>query len=146
MAGANFQAILNTRADTVEAPKQLPPGKYQAQVKSFDTGESTKTKSPYVEVKFLVESAIDILSEYQELADKGFAKGPVEMRSSYYLTDKAMYRLVDFLEKDLGIPRGGKTLAQMLEQCIGQQCGVVLDTGTTKDGKEFIEIKRTMAL
>lgn len=139
----NFQDILNTRADTIEAPKSLPPGKYSASVKSFEPGTSTQKKTPYVEVKFLVESGIDLAPEYEELANVALQKGPVEMKVSYYLTDKSTYRLIDFLEKDLSIPRGQKSIGEMLSECIGLACSVVLDTEVSKDGREFIGIKRT---
>jgi hypothetical protein len=140
----NFADILNTRADTVEAPKSLPPGKYSASIKSFTPGVSTQKKTPYVEIKFNVDGLIDVPTEYEEEAQKAIAsKGGVEMRSSYYLTDASTYRLVDFLEKDLGISRGGKSIGDMLQDAVGNTCGVVLDMETSKDGKEYITVKRT---
>lgn len=143
---ANFQNILNTRADTVEAPKALPVGKFQGTVKGFETGESTKKKTPYVEITFIIHSALDIAPENQEQADTAFAKGPVEMSTSFYLSDKAMYRLVEFVENDLGIARGGKTLADLLTESVGQDCALILDVETTTSGKEYVGIKRTAPL
>jgi hypothetical protein len=140
----NFQDILNTRADAIEAPKSLPPGKYSASVKSFEPGVSTQKKTPYVEVKFNIDGLIEVPAEYESEANAAIsAKGGYEMRISYYLTDKSTYRLVDFLEKDLGISRGGKSLGDMLQDSIGATCGLVLDLETSKDGREFVGIKRT---
>lgn len=143
----NFADILNTRADTIESPKSLPVGKYGASVKSFEPGVSTQKKTPYVEIKFNVSSVVDVPVEHQSEAEAAIAsKGGVEMRTSFYLSDKSMYRLTDFLEKDLGISRGGKTLGDMLQECLGQDCGLVLDLETSKDGREFVTIKRTFRL
>jgi len=68
----------------------------------------------------------------------------VELKHSYYLSDKATYILVDFLEKDLGIQRSGRTLGDMLTQSINCNCILILDVETAqKSGKEYIAVKRT---
>lgn len=139
----NFNDILSVRADTIEAPKSLPPGKYLASVKSFEPGVSAQKKTPYVEVRFSITQIIDVPSELEAEASSALGKGPVEMRTSFYLSEKSMYRLVDFLEKDLKLSRSGRTIGDMLTECVGQECGVLLDTETTKDGRDFIAVKRT---
>ena len=140
----NFNDILSVRADTVEAPKALPPGKYLASVKSFEPGVSAQKKTPYVEIKFSVTQVIDVPSDLESDASATLGKGPVEMRTSFYLSEKSMYRLVNVLEKDLKLSRSGRTIGDMLTECIGLECGLLLDTETTKDGRDFIAIKRTM--
>jgi hypothetical protein len=140
----NFNDILATRADTIEAPKSLPPGKYLASVKSFEPGVSTQKKTPYVEIKFAVTGIIDVPADQESEASAALSKGPVEMRSSFYLSDKSMYRIIDFLEKDLGISRAGRTLGDMLTECVGLECGVLLDIEQSKDGRDFTAIKRTL--
>jgi hypothetical protein len=140
----NFADILNVRADTIEAPKTLPPGKYNATVKSFEPGVSTQKKTPYVEIKFNIDGILEVPSEHEDEANAALqSKSGYEMRTSYYLSDKSTYRLTDFLEQHLGISRAGKTLGEMLQASIGESCGVVLDVETSKDGREFITIKRT---
>ena len=140
----NFNDILNVRADTVEAPKQLPPGKYLATVKSFEPGVSTQKKTPYVEIKFAISAPIDVPSDLEAEASAALSKGPVEMRTSFYLSDKSMYRIVDFLEKDLGLSRSGRTIGDMLTECVGLECGLLLDIEQSKDGRDFTAIKRTL--
>lgn len=143
----NFANILNQRADAVEAPKALPPGTYQAAVKGFGTGESSKKKTPYVEITFMVQSVIDVAPEHQDQADAAFGKGPVEIKHSYYLSDKATYILVDFLEKDLGISRAGTSIADMLQNAVGQECKVILDIEQSQNtGKDYTTVKRTQPL
>ena len=141
----NFTDLLNTRADTIEAPKSLPPGKYSATVKSFEPGVSTQKKTPYVEIKFNITGILDVPSEHEDEAQKALASKPngYEMRTSYYLSEKSTYRLTDFLEQHLGIPRSQKTLGEMLQESIGESCGVVLDVEVGKEGREYINIKRT---
>lgn len=140
----NFNEILSVRADTIEAPKSLPPGKYLASIKSFEPGVSTQKKTPYVEIKFAVSQIIDVPSDLENEASVALAKGPIEMRTSFYLSEKSMYRIVDFLEKDLGIARSGRTLGDMLTECVGMECGLLLDVEQSKDGRDFVAIKRTL--
>lgn len=140
----NFNEILSVRADTIEAPKSLPPGKYLASIKSFEPGVSTQKKTPYVEIKFAVSQIIDVPSDLEAEASTALAKGPIEMRTSFYLSEKSMYRIVDFLEKDLGIARSGRTLGDMLTECVGMECGLLLDVEQSKDGRDFVAIKRTL--
>lgn len=140
----NFNEILSVRADTIEAPKSLPPGKYLASIKSFEPGVSTQKKTPYVEIKFAVSQIIDVPSDLEAEASVALSKGPIEMRTSFYLSEKSMYRIVDFLEKDLGIARSGRTLGDMLTECVGMECGLLLDVEQSKDGRDFVAIKRTL--
>ena len=140
----NFNEILSVRADTIEAPKSLPPGKYLASIKSFEPGVSTQKKTPYVEIKFAVSQIIDVPSDLENEASTALAKGPIEMRTSFYLSEKSMYRIVDFLEKDLGISRSGRTVGDMLTECVGMECGLLLDVEQSKDGRDFVAIKRTL--
>lgn len=140
----NFNEILSVRADTIEAPKSLPPGKYLASIKSFEPGVSTQKKTPYVEIKFAVSQIIDVPSDLENEASVALSKGPIEMRTSFYLSEKSMYRIVDFLEKDLGIARSGRTLGDMLTECVGMECGLLLDVEQSKDGRDFVAIKRTL--
>ena len=143
----NFSNILNQRADAIEAPKSLPPGVYQAQVGQFKTGESTKKKTPYVEITFNVTSVIDVAPEHQEQAEAAFSKGAITIEHSFYLSDKATYILVDFLEKDLGINRAGNSIADMLQNSNGQECKVILDIEVSPTtGKEYTKVKRTAPL
>ncbi len=141
----NFQELLNKRADSFEAPKQLPPGKYQVVVKNFNTGESTQKKTPYVEFIFQVVGLLDVAPENSVEASAAVSSN-AEVKTTFYLTEKSAYRLVEFLEKDLGMASQGRTLADMLPNSLGAACAVVMDKATTKDGKEFIEVKRTSPL
>lgn len=140
---ANFADILNKQADQVEAPKQLAPGKYLGTVKSFTTGESTSKKTPYVEFTFVVSQVVDVAPEYREEAEAAVATQP-ETKTTFYLTDKSLFRLVEFLEKDLAIEASGRTVGDMIAQAQGASCTLIMDKETSKDGsREFINVKRT---
>lgn len=141
----NFQELLNKRADSFEAPKQLPPGKYQAVVKNFNTGESAQKKTPFIEFIFSVTSVVDVPAEFYAQAAEAVAAN-AEVKTTFYLTEKSAYRLVEFLEKDLGMASQGRTLGDMLPNSMGAACTLIMDKATTKDGKEFVEVKRTAPL
>lgn len=139
----NFADILSKAADSIEAPKQLAPGKYLGTVKHFTTGESTSKKTPYVEFTFVVGQVVDVAPEYREEAEAAVATQP-ETKTTFYLTEKNLYRLVEFLEKDLGISASGRSIGDMIAQSQGASCTLIMDKETSKDGsREFINIKRT---
>lgn len=140
----DFRQILSIQADSVEAPKQLPPGKYAATVKKYETGVSTQKKTPYVEFTFAVESALDVAPEHEADASAALGKGNLEMSTTFYLTEKSLYRFVDFLEQDLGIERSGRQIGDMLTQATGLSCALIVDFETSdKTGKTYSTIKRT---
>lgn len=141
----DFAAILNTRADTVKAPTRLPPGKYLAQIGQFTTGESAKKKTPFVNIPFIIAQPIDVAPENEGAAATALADGPVTMDEDYYLTPKSLFRLVDLLEKHIGIVKEGKSIAQMLTEAPGQSVAVILDHSTEVDseGRPYINIVRT---
>lgn len=144
----DFTAILNTRADSVEAPKRLPPGKYEAMVKDFATDTSDKKKTPYVEFHLIISRPLDVAPEYQAQVEAAMAKGPVEMDYTFYLTEKSLYRMVDFMEQDLKIARGNRSIGEMLVLTGQQSCAVILDEEpSTKDpSKVYINVKATAPL
>jgi len=143
----DFRQILSVQADSVEAPKQLPPGKYQATVKKYETGVSTQKKTPYVEFTFGVEAPLDVAPEHEADAQAALSKGGLEMSTTFYLTEKSLYRFVDFMEQDLGIERSGRQIGDMLTQTTGQSCGLIVDFETSdKTGKTYSTIKRTTKL
>lgn len=147
MSNVDFNAILQTRADSVESPKVLPSGKYHAVVKGFAPGKSDKKGTPFVEFTYVLTRPLDVQPENIAEATAAFAKGPVEMNNTFWLTEKSLFMLVNHLNDDLGIPKTGVSIAEQLQQVPNKECAVVVEQKISpKSGRPFAEIVATLKL
>lgn len=141
---ADFSAILNQRADTVEPPARLPRGKFESQVGKYDSGVSDQKKTKFIEFQIFHTRPLDVKPEDFDQAQKALSKGPVEDSITFYLTDRSLYRLIEFLERDCGISKSGKTISEMIMQATGKTFSSVIDlVPSKKDGKEYPNIVAT---
>lgn len=117
MAG-NFADILNRSTDTIEKPKPLPGGEYLLIINKYSLGESQQKKTPYVRIEFSIGApGADVdqsLLQGIDLSKKG-------QKDDFYLTEDSLYRVVEFMTRDLGINGTGRTLSQMLPEVVGKQ-------------------------
>ncbi len=142
-AQRSFESILDTPATEVDRPKPLPAGTYDAIVKGLpEYGESSQKKTPFVRFTLGITSAgedvdTDELEEMGGIADK-------TIKSTYYTTPDALFRLTDFLEH-CGIEAEGKTVRQMIDETPNASVRLVVGHRASEDGQQiFAEVKRTM--
>jgi len=95
MATVNVRELLSRPSNTVERPPVLPAGHFEGSVLRFEFGKSGQKKTPQVTFFFSVSGATSDVDE-EDVAGINFQR--VELRQVFYLTDKALYRLVDFLD------------------------------------------------
>jgi hypothetical protein len=140
----NFSSILDRAASEVEAPKPFPIGSYVCIVKGlprFD--KSSKKQTEFAEftlqpISVLEDVDPDALEEFGGFADK-------TLRTTFYLTEEAIYRLKDFLV-NCGIEPEGKTLSEMINETPGQTVIAVVGHRASEDGERiFAEVKKTLA-
>lgn len=142
-AQVSFESILDTPANEVERPKPLPAGTYDCIVRGLpEYGESTQKKTPFCRFTLAVQAAGDDvdpaeLEEMGGVADK-------TIRTTYYTTPDAMFRLTDFLEH-CGIDLEGKTVRQAIDETPNCSVRAVVSHRASEDGQQiFAEVKRTM--
>lgn len=135
----DFSAILNKKANEVEAPASFPVGSYDLVVLQYSTGVSSKQQTPFIEFEFGVQNPredVD-MDEYNKI------KNPSEkhLKAQFYLTDGSLFRLKDFL-KTCGLDvECDRSLAEILPESIG--CSVIglLKKELSQDGtKEFTRL------
>lgn len=109
----DFSSLLGKRSDEITRPKPLPIGTYRWVITSHEFGESAQKKTPYVRFKAkptMAESDVDadLLAQHENWQSK-------EMKVDFYITDDALFRLDEFLEK-AGVEDGNRTLAERIPE------------------------------
>lgn len=139
----SFESILDQKAEEVERPKPLPAGTYDCIVRGLpEYGESSQKKTPFARFTLAITAAgedvdPDELEEMGGIADK-------TIKSTYYTTPDALFRLTDFLEH-CGIEPDGKTVRQMIDESPNCAVRAVISHRASEDGQQvFAEVKRTM--
>lgn len=142
-AQTSFESILDTPATEVERPKPLPAGTYDAIVKGLpEYGESSQKKTPFCRFNLAMQIAGEDVDQ-DELDNMGGLDGKA-IKSTYYTTPDALFRLTDFLEH-CGIDPDGKTVRQMIDETPNCSVKVVIGHRASEDGQQiFAEVKRTM--
>jgi hypothetical protein len=105
MSENTFTSLLEKKVADVERPVPLPPGSYDALVKSFDFGEArNEKKTPYVKFTY------NILSPREDVDADAFEEcggmarlSRAAINDSFYITEDALFRLREFLEIKLGL-------------------------------------------
>lgn len=122
MPQPNFSA-LNRTADQVKRPVQLNDGTYFGTIRDHRLDESSKKKTLFVEYTVELTHAHED-TDLQGVDDKGneitIEPAGKKMKTTFYFTEDAEYRLKDFFES-LGISTEGRTWKELLPQAIGQQ-------------------------
>lgn len=142
-AQASFESILDTPATEVERPKPLPAGTYDAIVKGLpEYGESSQKKTPFCRFTLAMQAAGEDV-DAEELESIGGLEGK-SLKSTYYTTPDALFRLTDFLEH-CGIDLDGKTIRQAIDETPNCSVKAVITHRASEDGQQiFAEVKRTM--
>lgn len=145
----NFESVLDMRADEIERPQPIPEGTYLAIVKGFpeevEVGKDN-TKAINYTMQF-IRPQPDVNEDKLNTMLKGEALNTKTIVNRYFLTDKAAYRLKEFLFDHLGIDdgKGSKTLKAATSEAPGKQCYVVIGHRMSRDNQAvFAEVTRTM--
>ena len=95
MTDPNFASILDEAPTEINRPKPIPSGTYICVVNKWETGESSKKKTPFVRFTLTPIAAEEDVSE-DDLAEAGGLEGK-QLRTDFYITPDAVYRLSEFL-------------------------------------------------
>ena len=116
----DFRKLLDVQADTIHAPKALPQGLYFGNIKSFKTDVSQNKNTPFVRFEYAITHADESIDPKDLLQEDGT---PIELhkknlRSDFYLTEDAKFRLVKFLD-EIGLNTKGRLLSELLPETQG---------------------------
>ena len=124
MTAADLDALLDVSMDDVVEPGQTPAGSYLAQITNFEQGESSKKKTPFFEFEFsILDVGEDVDEEALEEAGGRDAIIGRTVSDEFYITEKALFMLKNFLENALGFEVEGLTLRQVLSETVPQALG-----------------------
>lgn len=129
----DFSTLLSQNLDSVTKPKALPAGTYNGTVLSHSFALSSKKQTPYVQFNFSVQSA----GEDVDPSDlEGVDVGKKALRTSFYLTDDALFRLKDFLAS-CGIDTSGRTLNETIPETVGASVLLFVKQRTSENGEDI---------
>jgi hypothetical protein len=121
--------LLGRVAGSVEPPKSLPPGEYIFRILSVGPDRETPNGNPAVDFMCQAETPIDI--DPEQLAGVEF---PAKIRHTFFVTEKSLFRLSDFLIKHLGLP-ADETLTNLIQQTPGHIFrGMITHASSSKPG------------
>lgn len=132
MSTVNLQELLRKPADQVERPKPLPGGTYNGMVSGREFGESREKKTPYVRFSIQV---VTPGNDIDPTTIAGIDLSKKKLRRDFFLTPDAEYRLVEFAES-CGINKSGRSLAELIEECLNKPVLVEVIQKPNQDGSE----------
>lgn len=140
-----MNSILSRPAEENKPPPTLVPGDYLCRVMSHKQDETTRSKAGNDQVFFTIniEAPLELTGE-----ENPEVTYPVEMTLRYVLTEKAAYRLADFVGIDCGITLEGSTLGAELPNTTGCQFRGSIIQRPRDDNPErfYMEMKKTAPL
>ena len=120
----DFSAMLKKPAGLAKKPPALAPGDYPGIIKSFETGDANKNKTPYVRFHLGLMGWPESVASDEQQQDGvpiDLAKRP--LRRDFFMTDDALWRLDEFI-KSCGVAASGKSYEEVLPMLVGQQVTV----------------------
>ena len=141
----DFSSILSKKASDVEAPASFPAGSYNLLVLGYQFGTSAKKQTPYVEFEFGVQAPGEDVDqeEYAKI------KNPAEkhLKTQFYLSEEALFRLNDFL-KSCGLDVDSeRTLGEILPEVVNTSVIGIIKKEMAQDGsgREFTRLNSFLA-
>lgn len=141
----NFSSILDEQPTEVDRPKPLPAGTYLCVVAGApEYGKSSKKGTDFAQFTLKPMSAEDDVDE-DELDEAGGLENKT-LRTTFYLTEDAVYRLDEFHEHcgiDISKPQSRKTRN---DEVINAHVRAVVKHRSSEDGSRiFAEVARTLS-
>lgn len=150
----NFGAILDRQSTEIERPKVLPTGTFVWMVKGqprFDKSSKKQTEFCEFTVQPLqAQEDVDPDDLQAALTRKdGSTKllGDMTQRLTFYLTEDAVWRLKQFLTRDLKLEEEDKSLRQLVNEAPGCQfLGNIIHKANDSGDGVFAQIGTTAAV
>jgi hypothetical protein len=146
---ANFEDILNRKAEDIKPPVTLPMGSYHTVVVGMpEQGKSSKKKTDFLKFTHRVVGPLgdvdpDAIAEFES---DGETIAGQEIENTFYFTDKAIFMFKEFVE-NCGVDVAGKTVAEWVEEVPNSEVVVHIKHETSEDGKRtFARVGSTAKL
>lgn len=134
MSTPDFDALLSSTGGDVKRPPTLPSGTYYGIVTKYEQGKSRDKQTPYYRFHVQIQEAgADISPSDLE----GIDLSKKSLRTDFYLTHDAAYRLKDFIES-CGIDTSGLPIKAWPQEVMNAE---VMMTVVPSKNEGFTEIK-----
>ena len=136
-AGVNFKSLLKGKAEEAVRPPKLPAGQYLSTIMSFVYGKSRKKQTPFVDFNWNINAASDEIDAELLVDAEGNAMNVEgkKIRSTFYITPDAMWRLKDFFESVVG-SISGRSFEELISDSPGTQAWLDVSQVPTDDGED----------
>jgi hypothetical protein len=135
----NFRELLTQPTENFKKPPALPEGHYYGTIKGHEFGKSSKKQTNFVQFNITINGPSDDVDE-EAMAEIDLSGGK-EVRTTFYITPAAMWRLTDFLNSVLG-EEEGRSADDRLPDTTGVDVLVEITQRTTDDGRDtFNDVK-----
>jgi hypothetical protein len=139
----DLASLLSKPASEVTPPKPLPNGVYVLTVQDYEYREAGEKKTPLLAFQIQATQPVDVDPSECEL--------PKTLKLDMWLTEASLFRFKNFMEKDLQIEGGQRTMMEMLPETKGRMFrGEVIQKPYTPRGADepvmINEIKTTFPL
>jgi hypothetical protein len=131
----DFDSLLDTKADDVEAPKPLPAGEYTFRVERYEMDKSSQKQTPFVRYYLKPTAAGDDVDE--EMLNQVNDWQQKELRATFYLTDRSMFMLRNFLEQACEIEIEGRTFKELIPEAQGCEVTGTVTIQSGQNGGQF---------
>jgi hypothetical protein len=143
MDTTDFRDLLSKPLDEVQRPKSLPVGTYEGIVASYRYDKSGTKQTPFVEYTIRLTGPGDGMDP-NEL--EGIDVSKRQLRKTFYITEDAMWRCKDFLEK-IGVEIAGRSFGETIPEAVNR--AVLLHTtrraNPNKPGEFFDDVGEVTA-
>ncbi|MBZ5653190.1 MAG: hypothetical protein LAO18_22220 [Acidobacteriia bacterium] len=136
MSTPNFGSVLDVPASEIKAPVALPAGPYLCVVQGLPKQDvSSKKKTEYLEYTL---TPLQVMEEEMEagVAELGGLTDKT-IRATFYLSEKSVYRLKEFIEHCGVEIAEGEGLRGPSEAVVGCQVIAFLKHESSEDGKKI---------
>ena len=139
----NFKDLLGVQVDSAERPVNFPVGQYDAIVMNYEFGESAQKGTPFCQFNIKLTAPREDVDDDQFEAAGGMEKlnARAPLRLTFYVTDNALYRLREFLENTMELPKEGRNFDEVIPEAANLPLVVTIKhRAGQKEGEFFMEI------
>jgi len=131
----DFNELLNQSADDVKAPQPMPAGEYTFSVTRYEFDKSSQKQTPFVRYYLKPMAAGDDVDE--ELLAQVDDWQQKELRATFYLSEKAMFMLKNFLENACQIETAGRTFKELIPEAVGCEVSGTVSVQQGQNGGQY---------
>lgn len=140
----DFQNLLSKPVTDIERPPPLPAGSYFFTIQRYSMEKIGQKQTPACTLVLTVNSPDEVDPDEID-AIGGLAKiQGRQMRYNFFVTEDALWRFREFIEKVCHINTSGRTLGECIPEILNVQVRGIVEPGMTRDGEPISNITKLL--